>query len=529
MTTPVDRSIIQIEVSNYGPIEKAKIDLRPLTVFLGPSNTGKSYLAILVYALHRFFNGAAFFGTDIGDLRSVRHFPVRVDVPRFVHGENDPRRDVKVLGDWIEQLFASQRVDSHLQVLPAEVADLVRPYLEPDTEWNETLLHELARCFGTETTDWIIRHGSLVQSTLGTNIALKVLDGSQHVPTVQLEYDFDLQNATPRGTHSVHDEALLQVDPSNALPLMRNYRALRRRRGWELEADDLIQSFRSALIEGVAECVGSTMVSPLSSRAHYLPADRTGVMHAHQVVVASMILGARATGFGHNIQIPNLSGVLRDFLVQLLSLSTPQSRQRTTSSPDLGSLIERRMLLGSIEVDQSDANYPVFSYLPVNWEDKLPLMNSSSMVSELAPVVLYLRNIVEPGDVLIIEEPESNLHPAMQVELIRQIARVVNSGVRVILTTHSEWVLEELSNLVRLSDLNEEKKSQFPEAPSALDRLDVGVWLFEYGSQPKGSFVREVLFDSDEGGFIPGYDQVARLTYNQWAKISNLIEGGESL
>ena len=46
---------LELEVTNFGPIVEAKIDLRPLTVFVGPSNTGKSYLAILIYALHRFF------------------------------------------------------------------------------------------------------------------------------------------------------------------------------------------------------------------------------------------------------------------------------------------------------------------------------------------------------------------------------------------------------------------------------------------------------------------------------------------
>ena len=50
---------IELEVTNFGPIVEAKIDLRPLTVFVGPSNTGKSYLAILIYALHRCFSSDA--------------------------------------------------------------------------------------------------------------------------------------------------------------------------------------------------------------------------------------------------------------------------------------------------------------------------------------------------------------------------------------------------------------------------------------------------------------------------------------
>ena len=45
-------SKVEIAVKNFGPIAEANIDLRPLTVFVGPSNTGKTYFATLVYALH---------------------------------------------------------------------------------------------------------------------------------------------------------------------------------------------------------------------------------------------------------------------------------------------------------------------------------------------------------------------------------------------------------------------------------------------------------------------------------------------
>ncbi len=53
---------LEIEVADFGPIVHGKVDLRPLTVFVGPSNTGKSYLAILVYALHRCFSAGAWPG-----------------------------------------------------------------------------------------------------------------------------------------------------------------------------------------------------------------------------------------------------------------------------------------------------------------------------------------------------------------------------------------------------------------------------------------------------------------------------------
>ena len=60
------------------------------------------------------------------------------------------------------------------------------------------------------------------------------------------------------------------------------------------------------------------------------------------------------------------------------------------------------------------------------------------MVSELAPLILFLKYLVRPGDLLILEEPESHLHPAAQRRLARGIVRLVNAGVKVLITTHSE-------------------------------------------------------------------------------------------
>ena len=163
--------------------------------------------------------------------------------------------------------------------------------------------------------------------------------------------------------------------------------------------------------------------------------------------------------------------------------------------------------------------YPEFFYRPEGWKYDLGLMNTSSMVSELAPVVLYLRYVVRPGETLIIEEPESHLHPALQVEFTRQLAAVALSGVRVIITTHSEWVLEELANLVRLSELPKSRRKGIGSAPYALGRDQLGVWRFEPKKRPKGSVVREIPFNPDIGNFDSGFDEVAMGTYNDQAEI----------
>ena len=89
----------------------------------------------------------------------------------------------------------------------------------------------------------------------------------------------------------------------------------------------------------------------------------------------------------------------------------------------LAEVLEADLLSGAILSKNSVTGYPEFSYQPEGWKYELPLMNASSMVSEIAPVVLYLRHVVQRGDLLIIEEPESHLHPAMQVAVHQKSRR----------------------------------------------------------------------------------------------------------
>ena len=45
---------MKLTVKNFGPIRQAKnIEVKPMTIFVGPGNTGKSYLAMLIYATNR--------------------------------------------------------------------------------------------------------------------------------------------------------------------------------------------------------------------------------------------------------------------------------------------------------------------------------------------------------------------------------------------------------------------------------------------------------------------------------------------
>ena len=505
-------SSIRLEASNYGPIVDAKVDLRPLTVFVGPSNTGKSYLAILIYALHRLFSGVS---PSSSGMFAGRPFFYEGIFQQYIEQPDDNidiQSNWQMFEDWSVQLSSLTQDTNTLVKLPGDLADIVRPHLHPTENWNEMMRRELARCFGREDPYWLIRHGQ----DWGAKFSIGSSD------ELDWKYEFTLTGEELNTTHSIAKSTALSMDVELIEYLMRIAKLPDSRK--QDSADPYMRKqIWETLVANLTDSVGTTMVGPISHRAHYLPADRTGVMHSHQTVVASMVSRAPLAGLGPDLSVPNLSGVLADFLVQLLSLGSRHLHRITEREPGVGKIIEDKILSGTIQTDLSDADYPSFFFQPHGWQDQLPLMNSSSMVSEIAPIVLYLRQVVEIGDVLIIEEPESHLHPAMQVELVRQLATVVKSGVRIILTTHSEWILEALANLVHLSDVEDAKRTGSLKEEPALDQEDVGVWLFEQQPDRLSSRVKELPLDVDLGGFASGYDRIARQTYNRWADIENLL------
>jgi hypothetical protein len=78
----------------------------------------------------------------------------------------------------------------------------------------------------------------------------------------------------------------------------------------------------------------------------------------------------------------------------------------------------------------------------------IDLYNASSSIKQLAPLLLYLRYRAKENGFLIIDEPEMNLHPESQAKLLEALAILVNLGVRVLLTTHSPYFMAHLNNLV---------------------------------------------------------------------------------
>lgn len=509
---------LELEVDNFGPIAKAKVELRPLTVFVGPSNTGKSYLAILIYALHRFFSSGQRFG-------DWRWFPNDIQL----NGKNKlSKKNLNDLAEWTNSALFEDTTKLSAEgsvAVPEPVADFIRSAFTRFNSLGDHIAHEISRCFGINETRALIRE----KSRGGAQVVLKRHIKNDSRPFV---HKLKIGVSDTKFSTTIPEKIPMRLYSSNFLWRLSiaNRFILDRFLGNFTKDDKTLKRDAEHLIADLADLAMPHVVGSLHFPAFYLPADRTGVMHAHSVVVNALIESATMAGLSPATSTPALSGVLGDFLRQLIEMSAQPSevsfplrhRRHRKRRFNPSEQIEKKILGGLVQATKSESGYPLFTYRPKGWKRKgdLPLMSTSSMVSELAPVVLYLRHIVQDDNVLIVEEPESHLHPAMQVEFTRQIAGIVNSGIRVIVTTHSEWLLDELANLVQLSEIPKGRRSGIQSSNFALRKEQVGAWLFEPKLRPKGSVVKEISLD-ESGLFPSGFSEVAFALHNDWAEISS--------
>ena len=94
----------------------------------------------------------------------------------------------------------------------------------------------------------------------------------------------------------------------------------------------------------------------------------------------------------------------------------------------------------------------------------IPLHLASSSARGLSDLYFFLRHAARRNHLLIIDEPESHLDTANQILLARLLARSVRAGLKILLTTHSDYLVKEINNLIML-------RSSFRNREEVMKRL----------------------------------------------------------
>lgn len=433
---------LSVALSNLGPLRSADLDIADLTLLTGENNAGKTFFATV---LHRVLDASP--SSSPLPLRSMDGAPTQVR-------------------DWVARVLDGPDGD-------ADTPDSLKfDPSEESSEWAAQLATEMLESYGRAVRDAIsyafgAEPSDLRRRTRSRRASDCFLRIRAHEPAWELEIRFDNDdvNATPPDSREWLATAL---DPQRFEASMRLRPYVRR--DLARSAEFFIHRYRLPF----APSMQSVLFGAWPSHAIHLPADRTGIMQSHKVLAGGAARQSAIAGI-KPIQIETLSGTSADFLAIVLEILEMMPSRRNPRKK-LNSLIDdfEEHLRASIDVDQrGDGMEAILARTP---EGSFPMSRASSMLTELAPLLLVLKAPHLAIDQLTIDEPEAHLHPGMQARVASFIAELVLLGIRVTVTTHSDFFVSQLKNMMRLHSLRaagcKPKAAGFPAiAPSRVGSL----------------------------------------------------------
>lgn len=490
---------LSLEVEHFGPVRAGKVELRPLTIFIGPNNSGKSYIATLLHSI-------------------LRSFQVHI---RYLWGFVGPplaRRPAR-----------GRRFRAHEEVLAVARRRLegILPGLEPGREFDvppeamgvigsmvlqilyeERVSREIARSFGCPPREL---------ATIGQDsFALRIAFDSCETCVVSSGERLDVVEY-PLHYPQVPVRVSTQAGPGVGSDVRRpgDHVAVRLR----FPKSESGGRAADMLVEELLDLSADSMLAHVAVPCYYLPAARSGILQAHKALAASIVQGAPYAGL-RVLDIPTLSGPVADFISSLITLPEEGGPMYA-----LAQALERELIKGEIVLGQvGEERYPEIKY---SFQDvQIPLRRASSTVSELAALSLYLKYLVEAESVVIVEEPEAHLHPENQRLLARFLVRLVRAGVALLLTTHSEYLLEQLNNFVLLSRISPEERAERHgfEPGDYLKPEELGLYLFARDEGAPTHSITAVQVDSEDGIPRDEFARVYESLYEEEIRLRRALE-----
>ena len=470
---------ISVELSNLGPLRSAQMELGDLNLLIGENNTGKTFFATV---LHR-----------VLDAKPEQQF-------RFSRTTEVPDE----VQEWITRLYDGPNGDS------AVSEEFTRTPSDQTLKWATSLATNILESYASNVRDRVeyafgAQASDLRRRTPNGNADDSYLRirGSQRDWEVEVRFDSDassvkLLDPVAWLQRALHPQEIQQTTAFQNL----------RRPGWPHES-------RNPNSDHVTEEIAFSMLfSSWPRSATHLPADRTGIMQSHSVLAGSVIRQATYAGI-RPIKFETLTGTAADFLALVLEI--PESAFAAKDRPSVFDPLVDEFeadLQVKIEVDPNAEG--VDSIVAVTSEGRFPMARTSSMLSELAPLLLVLRSHYFV-DHLTIDEPEAHLHPAMQMRVASFLAKLVNNDVRIVLTTHSDFFVTQFNNMMRAHELSNSAENFYP-LPK-LDRSRVRSLRF---SRENGACVAQrVEPDRIDGVDESTFTDVMREQYDTTSQLVN--------
>lgn len=424
---------MKLRVENLANIKEADIEVKNLTLFVGQNSTHKSYMAHTVYELYK----------EIGSIKN---------------NWNKKNRMISIIS---KQLFLDYKKEI------AEIISLKREIFE------ETHKYELDEdIYGMDIY-------TVIKINVENNKSFQVLEEVIKYIIIEEEIIHVINSSFNTSDNIIEKIFLQELKQENKNILIKLDIPI------ELfieEKEDMPKKIIDTIISNLLNQFENLLES--HETYYYFPASRTGFV----LTLDEIYAGIFRDKFRGQVSATRLGEPTIDFIQTFADIKTGKLEKKsfnhyfpTLQDPkdkenieELTSFLETNIIKGKIKEKRNEQNYKSY-FLGVN-NKEIDLHLASSATLETLPFIVFIKNIdYLPATLFVIEEPEAHLHPKAQIQMARFLVLLSNFGAKVLVTTHSDYILNEINNCIKLSSVNIDKES----GKFAIDKENVSAYLFK--------------------------------------------------
>ncbi len=474
----VNATMFNLEVGKLAIIKNAKIDLKPFTIFFGKNNTGKTYLAYLIYGIGKIGNRVESVKLldrhDIRFLNIIDLKPLEDSLQKFMEGKFDE----------IDSYTFEINVD---QIYEYSIA----------SKFVSKIFNTSIKCENIKFKFYNM------PAKLRINFYIKSIDDIPKevpIPKFIVEHlrqyftEIEVKPVLFSFFRSAKDHHFVlgihfgyRLDKANNLVDLHIFLTPSKKFKKEVS---VMKDIKTWIYDGINEILiyyAQDIIGENIKDVIFIPAPKSGIYLLRKALFRK---GLEETLEKGEIKIikegeadKDISLPLPKPVIDFVKLTLFENLKIDEEFKDLVDFGEKNIIHGFLEYNPEVDE--VF-YRPRRMKKiSIPPQMSSALVVESIPLLTFLRyGIIKKGNLVIIEEPEAHLHPDAQRNLVRLLVRMVNRGIYILLITHSPYVLQQINNCILLHNLDEEKRQKFlkKHGYTTDDKLNpdlVSAYLFE--------------------------------------------------
>lgn len=444
-------------IENFGPIKKANIDISPLTIFIGPNSSGKSYSSLLIHSLINSFNM----------LGSNLYSKIRQDsINQFIKNDDNITKNFKEsLNEYVNSKpkfsddsfkFPTEKFKIILKNSFGQVFNnLVENKLKGNFSNNLNKLNQLNKHpfkFTFNNNTFINNNGELQLN----------------------KYYVDFNNVKDEGLANEHETISSFEINEKFISIKLNY----------ILWNKFFENKNEYFPEVIFMMIVSSVMDTFNQSSYYLSAVGDELFKDINNLIANDIKGTL-----------NLSNIQNELLVNFLKIKKDMEQGPFYN---IANELEHELLDGEFQIKEDELKEEII-FIDDEYEMEFELKLTSSSIRELTPLIIYLKYFLKKGNTLIIEEPENHIHPKNQLILVKYLVKAINEGLNIIITTHSDYIVEKFNNFIRLGNANDEifEKLEYDKS-NILKYEDVSIYNFK--KESKYNYVTESV-EINETGF----------------------------